>query len=64
MKLKINFHEYSSHCGDGCCFDYGMITTVNGKELPAHNTDTGTIVSQILEHLGYEVEITYEEDNQ
>jgi hypothetical protein len=32
---------------------------VNGVELECHNTDTETIVRQILEHLGYKVTIEY-----
>jgi|688.fasta_scaffold63470_5 hypothetical protein len=57
MKVKITFKEYESNCGDGCCYDYGMITTVNGEELEFRNTDAETIVRGILEKLGYEVEI-------
>jgi hypothetical protein len=57
MKVKITFKEYESTCGDGCCYDYGMITTVNGEELEFRNSDTETIVKGILEKLGYEVEI-------
>lgn len=50
--LKITFQEYGYHCGDGCCYDYGTITTVNGIQLPTHNQDPETIVRQILQHLG------------
>ena len=57
MKVKITFEEYESNCADGCCYDYGMITTVNGEELEFRNSDTETIVRGILEKLGYEVEI-------
>lgn len=56
-KVKIELHEYGYHCGDGCCYNYGTITKVNGVEMSAHNQDAETIVRQILEHLGYEVEI-------
>lgn len=59
LKIKLIDYEYS--CGDGCCYDYGTITTVNDVELPCHNQDAGTILEQVLEHLGYEVEIIYEE---
>lgn len=38
--LKINLTEYGYSCGDGCCYNYGTITTVNGVELPCHNQDT------------------------
>jgi len=56
-KVKITFKEYESYCADGCCFDYGTITKVNGEELDFHNQDTETIVKGILEKLGYDVEI-------
>jgi hypothetical protein len=58
--LKIKLEEYDYKCTDGCCDHYGTITTINGVELPCHNTDTETIVKQILEHLGYKVEFEYD----
>ena len=63
-KVKISLHEYLYHCGDGCCTDYGTVTTVNGVELEFNNQDTSTILTKVLEHLGYEVEIeqTYDTD--
>lgn len=60
--LKIDLQEYENSCGDGCCLDYGTVTTVNGVELPFHNQDIPTILTQILEHLGYNVEINYSTD--
>jgi hypothetical protein len=60
--LKITFKEYGYSCGDGCCYNYGTITTVNDIELPSHNQNAETIVSQILEHLGYKVEVEYLDD--
>lgn len=62
-KVKINFKEYMYQCGDGCCTEYGTITTVNGEELEFRNEDTSTIVKGILEKLGYEVEITHDYDS-
>lgn len=56
-KITIELDEYSHSCSDGCCSHWGIVTTVNGVEMQAHNTDASTIVRQILEHLGYEVEI-------
>jgi hypothetical protein len=56
-KLNIKIDEYSYKCGDGCCDHYGTVTTVNGMELPCHNQDAETMIRQILEHLGYEVEM-------
>jgi len=57
--LKITFTEYGYSCADGCCYNSGTITTVNGVELPLHNDDGETIAQQILEHLGYKVEVEY-----
>lgn len=56
-KVKIELEEYCYTCGDGCCTTYGTITKVNGKELELHNQDTKTILEQVLEELGYNVEI-------
>lgn len=63
MKVEITFKHYGAYCGDGCCYDYGMVTKVNDKELDFRNTDTETIVQGILEKLGYNVTIesTYED---
>lgn len=58
-KVTINLDEFNNTCGDGCCLDYGIVTTVNGTELPFHNMDVQTILQGVLEHLGYEVEITF-----
>ena len=60
--LKIKLEEYDYNCGDGCCEHYGTITTVNGVELQYRNTDKETIISQILEHLGYTVEFIEDDD--
>ena len=56
-KLEIILDEYDFECGDGCCTNYGTITKVNGVEMPFHNQDTETILKQVLNHLGYQVEI-------
>lgn len=63
QQIKITLTEYGYSCGDGCCYNYGTITTVNGTELPCHNQDAPTIVRQILEHLGYEVDLEFKIDN-
>ena len=49
-KLEINLNEYCYNCADGCCTNYGTITTVNRVELECHNQDTYKIIKQILEH--------------
>ena len=61
-KLKVELHDYSHTCGDGCCDIYGTITKVNDVQLELHNSDTATIIQQLLEHLGYEVEIIITDD--
>lgn len=57
MKLTIKLDEYDYKCADGCCDNFGVITTINDVELPCHNIDKETILTQILKHLGFEVEI-------
>lgn len=64
QKLEINLNEYGYSCSDGCCYNYGTITIVNGEELPCHNQDAPTILKQVLEYLGYEVKITYSENDE
>jgi hypothetical protein len=59
-KIKIDLIEYNYDCADGCCTTYGTITKVNDIKLHFHNQDAGSIVQQILEHLGYEVELNEE----
>jgi hypothetical protein len=61
-KVKIVLNSYWYKCGDGCCDDYGTITTVNGVEMESHNEDAYTILKNVLEHLGYDVDI-YSADN-
>lgn len=57
VELNIKLTEYCHKCGDGCCTNYGTITAINGEELPCHNQDAETILKQVLEHLGYKVNI-------
>jgi hypothetical protein len=56
--IKRNLNEYSYKCGDGCCDLYGTEVTVNGELLECTNSDTATIVENILVHLGYTVKVT------
>ena len=55
--LNIKLEDYSHTCSDGCCTTYGTITKVNGIELPCNNQDAETILRQVLEHLGYIVNV-------
>ena len=56
-KIKIELDEYDYDCADGCCTNYGVVVTVNGEELTAHNSDTAMIIRNILSHMGYDVEV-------
>lgn len=56
-RVTVEFNEYDYQCADGCCNTWGFEVRVNGVELDAQNLDVQTQVQQILEHLGYEVEI-------
>lgn len=52
-KVIVELLNYEHYCGDGCCLDYGTIVKVNGEELPFRNSDTRTILEEILKHLGF-----------
>ena len=57
QKVEIVLNEWDYTCGDGCCYDWGVDVIVNGEEMEHKNEDTETILRQVLEHLGYEVDI-------
>jgi hypothetical protein len=57
--VVITLEDYHYECGDGCCSEWGTITTVNGKELPFRNDDVETILRGVLCELGYKVEIEH-----
>jgi len=56
-KLKIQLEHYTTVCTDGCCRDFGCSIKVDDVELENMNEDFGTMLTNILEHLGYEVEV-------
>lgn len=56
-KVIVEFNEYDYQCADGCCNHWGLQVMVDGVVMNADNLDVQTQVQQILEHLGYEVEI-------
>lgn len=56
-KVKIELNEYNHYCADGCCNNYGTVTKVNGVEMPSHNQDAETVLKQVLEYLGFDVEM-------
>lgn len=63
-EVNIELTEYSYHCSDGCCFNYGVRTVVNGEQLPIENEDLETQIRQILEHLGFKVNIVTNSDHE
>lgn len=56
--INIELKEYDYSCGDGCCHSYGVVTVVNGIELPDKSPNTKNIVEQLLKHLEIDVEVT------
>lgn len=60
----IHVNHWHWTCGDGCCDDYGVDIFVNGVEMETRYENLEQNIQEILEHLGYEVEIirTYEEE--
>ena len=56
-RVTVEFNEYDYNCADGCCNYWGLQVMVDGVVMDAHNLDVQTHVQQILEHLGYQVEI-------
>lgn len=59
LSIELNEFDYTGSSND----IYGMQVMVNGVEMPFINLDTETILQQVLEHLGYEVEIKRTLDN-
>jgi hypothetical protein len=53
LVIELNEYDYTGSSND----IYGMVVKVNGVEMPYHNLDTSTILEEVLEYLGYEVEI-------
>jgi hypothetical protein len=57
MKLKIKSEDWNHKCGDGCCYTYGNSVHINGEYVTSGDYhDIDTILKDVLEHLGYEVE--------
>ena len=65
-KLKITLSDWSYTCGDGCCYEYGVYCNINGEETDsihyASSNDVANGLEVVLEHIGYEVEINFEEE--
>jgi hypothetical protein len=63
--LKIGLKNWTYNCGDGCCTNYGIEISLNGKDCDNEyaGDDVENSLEFVLGQLGYEVEIerTYEE---
>lgn len=57
-KLIINLHDYEAVIENSRLTEYRTITTINGVNLPNEDPNPTAILKQVLEHIGYEVEIT------
>lgn len=56
-KLVILMEHWATSCSDGCCYEEGNTTIINGVELENKSDSISNILQDILEHLGFEVEI-------
>ncbi len=58
IKLSIKTQNWSHTCGDGCCDTWGTDVFINGNKVTQGDySDTTEIIKEVLEHLGYEIEI-------
>lgn len=70
--VKITLTDWHSQCGDGCCDDYGVYLSVNGKRLEHpylynryrifQDFDVGIALEAVLKELGHEVEIEHDSE--
>lgn len=59
-KLVIKFEDWDYTCGDGCCYEWGTKIYINGTQVANYNGGVAQqVFVDILEHLGYEIEIDY-----
>jgi hypothetical protein len=55
--IKIKITDWTHTCSDGCCTTYGTNVNIDGVDLECQNQDVSTILRNVLEHLGYKVDI-------
>ena len=57
QKLRIETKYWTHECADGCCFRTGTEIFVNEVSVSqGEDDDLQTVLKEVLEHLGYEVE--------
>lgn len=69
--MKVKFKDWTSRCGDGCCYDYGTIVSIednSGQEVDNFELleqDEGyDTVKRILSVVSPDTEVVFnEEDN-
>ena len=66
-KLKITLSDWDYTCGDGWCYEWGVSCKINGEETDsiyfASANDVANGLEVVLKHLGYEVEIDFEDED-
>ncbi|MGD9678165.1 MAG: hypothetical protein AB7V16_07350 [Vulcanibacillus sp.] len=63
QKLVIKLKPWEYTCSDGCCTEYGLDVFVNDVKVTEYGDQDHILVSSILNHLGYDVEIIgFDED--
>jgi len=62
QKIKLTFKDWDYTCGDGCCYEADTELLVNGDSITQYASGTEYLLTSVLEYLGYEVEISYEDD--
>ena len=64
-KLKITLSDWDYTCGDGCCYEWGVSCKINGESIDSiyftSSNDVANGLEAVLKHLGYEVEIDFED---
>lgn len=57
-RITVRFEEWEYTCRDGCCYEWGTTVYINGEQVTQFNAGAPEAnIIEILEHLGYEVEI-------
>ena len=55
--MKIELQPWHFICADGCCYEHGIVTKVDGVEVSLFGNQNRILLGSILTHLGHNVEI-------
>lgn len=59
-KIKISTKGWTHECSDKCCYTYGTDIYINDVKVSSgHYDNIDSIILDILNSLGYEIEIDY-----